>query len=116
MLRQVRIVGVGMPPLGRLNRTVEDLQSEAVHKALADSGLNIKDLDGIVALPSLASTHFMPAQQIGTTLGILPRKNFVCRSIDSGGAGPVSALFTASALIKNEWANTVAIIGGDAVL
>jgi acetyl-CoA acetyltransferase len=116
MLRQIRITGTGMTALGRLNRSVEDLCKEAVHKALADAKLNLKDLDGIVALPALAESHFMPAQFIATKLGIFPRNGFVCRSIDSGGAGPISALFTGSALIKNEWANNIAIIGGDAVL
>lgn len=116
MLKQVRIVGVGMTKMGRFGRTAEDLSSEAIRLALTDAGIGLTDLHGLVAVPSLSQPHFMQAHYLATKMKLLPSKRFVVRTIDTGGAGPISAINTAATLIRQDWADVVAIVAGDAVL
>jgi acetyl-CoA acetyltransferase len=117
MMRQVRIVGVGTTALGRLNRASDDLCREALRSALADARLTLQQLDGLVSVPSMAQPHFMQAHSLATTVGVFPqKKNFVVKTVDAGGAGPLTALTSAVAMIRSEWCETVAVVGGDAVL
>ena len=53
----VRIVGHGMTRLGKLQRSASGLMQEALQSALASSGLKLRDLDGLVAVPSLSDPH-----------------------------------------------------------
>eukprot|EP00760_Papus_ankaliazontas_P019266 PhM_4_TR17987/c0_g2_i1/m.63430 len=115
MRKQVRIVGIGHTKLGRLNRGVADLATEALDLALKDAGIPRSGLHGLVAVPSLASPHFMHAHYLATVADLF-HKNFIVRTVDTGGAGPVSAIATGANIIASEWAETVAIVASDAVL
>ena len=116
MVKTIRIVGVGATPLGRLSQSATQLAITALHKALADAGMRSDDLQGLVAVPSLSNPHFMQAHHLATEAGLLPRQKMTVRTIDTGGAGPISALATAANMIRSEWAETVAIVASDAVL
>lgn len=116
MLKRVRIVGVGMTGLGRHGLPAVELSRQAVDLALLDAGMSMVDLQGLVAVPSISQPHFMQAHYIGTKLGLLPRRKFVVRTIDTGGAGPISALSTAAQIIRQEWADVVVVVASDAVL
>jgi len=48
-------------------------------------------------------------------MGLLPQKNLRMRTIDTGGAGPVTALLEAYRMIKNEHCEVVAVVAGDSV-
>jgi acetyl-CoA acetyltransferase len=118
-MKQVRIIGTGRTKLGRLGVSATVLAQEALDLALKDAG--IKDakteLNGLVAVPSLSNPHFMQAHYLATKMKLLPnKKGFVVRTLDTGGAGPISALTTAVTLIRNEWCETVAVLASDAVL
>eukprot|EP01013_Petalomonas_cantuscygni_P004296 TRINITY_DN14634_c0_g1_i1.p1 TRINITY_DN14634_c0_g1~~TRINITY_DN14634_c0_g1_i1.p1 ORF type:complete len:448 (+),score=60.39 TRINITY_DN14634_c0_g1_i1:100-1443(+) len=112
----VRIVGCGATKLGRLGRSAGDLGIEALQLALHDARMTKSDLHGLVAVPSLSDPHFMQAHYLATVSGLLPSKRMVVRTVDTGGAGPISSLATAVSMIEREWCDTVAIVASDAVL
>lgn len=111
----VRIVGHGKTVLGKLGRSATELMQEALDKALGSAGLAMKDLDGLIAVPSLSDPHFMEAHFLATRVGLLPRQDVRVRTIDTGGAGPVSGLLEAVRMIKSERCQAVAVVAGDAV-
>lgn len=114
-VQTARIIGHGMTALGKLGRTASELMQEALEKALASSGMQLRDLDGLIAVPSLSQPHFMEAHYLATRIGLLPHKGVKVRTIDTGGAGPVSGLLLAARMIKHEGCNAVAVVAGDAV-
>ena len=105
--------------------------------ALEQAGLTTLDLDGVVAVPSLYGNHFMEAHYQATALGLfaereeassnggngsLPPRPLRCRTLDTGGAGPVSALLEAERMISSssssssgEGMDVVAVIAADTV-
>ncbi|CAJ1958860.1 unnamed protein product [Cylindrotheca closterium] len=94
--------------------------------ALKESNLSVNDLDGFLALPSLAEHHIMEAHFQATSLGLFTRKassdakrlgqpSLLCRTIDTGGGGPVSALLQAQSMIQHEGLNCVAVVAADSV-
>ena len=109
-LQTVRIVGHGMTALGKLGKSATALMQEALEKALGSSGLQLRHLDGLVAVPSLSDPHFMEAHYLATRVGILPNTGVRVRTIDTGGAGPVSALLEAARMIKHERCHAVAVV------
>lgn len=112
---RAHILGCGMTKLGKLNRPVHALMIEAVETALANAGVRLKQLDGLIAVPALSDPRFMQAHFLGTTLGLLPQQGVVCRTLDTGGAGPISALLEADRLIRSHNCDLIAIVAGDAV-
>jgi acetyl-CoA acetyltransferase len=116
MVKTVRIVGIGTTKLGRLGRSATELAIAALNDALADAGMTSNELQGFIAVPSLSNPHFMQAHHLATAAGLLPRTHMTVRTIDTGGAGPISAIATANNMIRSEWAETVAIVASDAVL
>ena len=104
--------------------------------ALEQAGLTTLDLDGVVAVPSLYGNHFMEAHFQATALGLfaerekasgsngsLPPRPLRCRTLDTGGAGPVSALLEAERMISSSMSSSssgggmevVAVIAADTV-
>ena len=83
-----RIVGHGITRLGKLGRTATELMQEALQSALGSSGLKLRDLDGLITVPSLSHPHFMEAHLLATRVGLLPHSNVRVRTIDSGGFTP----------------------------
>ncbi len=101
---------------------------------LEQAGLTTLDLDGVVTVPSLYGNHFMEAHYQATALGLfaerekasssssLPPRPLRCRTLDTGGAGPVSALLEAERMISSssssstgEGMEVVAVIAADTV-
>ncbi|KAI8908370.1 hypothetical protein EDD86DRAFT_191487 [Gorgonomyces haynaldii] len=97
------------------NPTPSTLMKDALTRALDSLGLQVKDLNGLIAVPSLAETHFMEAHYLATKIGLLPGKSKTVRTVDTGGAGPVTGLLEAKRMIESEGAELVAVVAGDAV-
>ena len=116
MASSVRIAGVGATAVGRLGRSAEELAETALDRALADAGMGRGDLQGLIAVPSLSNPTFMQAHQLATRMGLLPRRKMIVRTIDTGGAGPITSLGTARNMILSGWTDTVAVVASDAVL
>jgi len=104
-----------MTRIGKLRRSATSLMQEALEKALGSAGLKLRDLDGLVAVPSLSDPHFMEAHYFATRVGLLPHSGVQVRTIDTGGAGPVSGLLEATRMIKWGRCKAVAVVAGDAV-
>ncbi len=60
-----RILGVGMTRLGKSGLSASELMQKALELALSNAGVNMKQIDGLIAVPSLAEPHFMEAHYIG---------------------------------------------------
>ena len=114
--RAVRIIGTGMTPLNSSpGKSPTMLMQEALQEALSSIGLTVGDLNGLIAIPSLAESHFMEAHFLATKIGMLPGKSKSVRTIDTGGAGPVSGLLEARRMVMMEGVDLVAVVGGDTV-
>jgi acetyl-CoA acetyltransferase len=113
--RSATLVGTGMTPLGKLAARPTVLMRRALELALAQAGIALRQVDGLIAIPSLADPHFMEAHFLATQTGLLPRKDVVVRTIDTGGAGPVTGLIEAARMIELEICDVVAVVAGDAV-
>jgi hypothetical protein len=112
---------------------------EVLDDALEQAGLTTLDLDGVVAVPSLYGNHFMEAHYQATALGLFAEREtqtfessssrtqksprpLRCRTLDTGGAGPVSAVLEAERMISSssssssgEGLEVVAVIAADTV-
>ena len=105
----------------------KNLIKEMLINALREARLGVHHIDGLIAVPSLAESHFMEAHYQATTLGFFRRSglhsigvsedkpNIRCRTIDTGGAGPITALLEGARMIKNEFCEVVCILAGDSV-
>jgi len=97
------VVGTGHSRLGRVPGVSSlDLLVEAMRNAIADAGLKVTDIDGIICRgPDESYTHH---QQIGASLGINARFS---TSLDNGGASQILAVSLATMAIKAGLATTV---------
>jgi hypothetical protein len=78
------LLGCGMTKLGKLNKSASILMQEACETALANAGVRLKQLDGLIAIPALAEPRFMQAHYLATMMGLLPHSGVVCRTLDTG--------------------------------
>ena len=116
---QSRIIAVGMTKLVRNGKSAMALKQDALEIAVRSvPGLNVGSLDGLITLPSLSETRFMDAHFLATRMNLLPNsssKGIMVKTLDTGGAGPVTALLEADSLIRHRGYSLVAIVAGDAV-
>ena len=111
-----RICGYGLTALSkRSNLTATELMQKALQSAVSSAGVQLRDLDGLIAVPSLSHPHFLEAHHFATHVGLLPKPDVVVRTLDTGGAGPITALLEAQRMVLTEDCNAVAIVAGDAV-
>jgi acetyl-CoA acetyltransferase len=97
------IAGIGYTDFTRASgRTVRSLASEACAKAVADAGLKLADIDGIV---SFNFNDSAPAMGVATELGI-PRANYAV-DFQSGGNAANLITLTATAAIEAGLAKNV---------
>ncbi len=121
-----------MTRLGRLNVSATRLMQNALETALGDARIPLQDVQGLIAVPSLAEPRFMHAHFLATRVALLPSSRCLVRTIDTGeglgyclefasevgrlgGAGPVSGLIEAKRMIETGVAEVVAVVAGDAV-
>ena len=118
-----RIIATGMTHIGKIpTATATSLKAEAlqlaVQKNTTNAALVIKHIDGVVTVPSLSEALFLDAHHLASRIGILPSSHphgVIVRTIDTGGAGPISALLQADRMIKYEGCSLVAVVAGDTV-
>lgn len=116
LAQTVRICGNGITKLQKkCSLSASDLMAQALESALASAKLSKVDLDALIAVPSLSHPHIMEAHYLASKIGMLPKENFLVRTLDTGGAGPVTALLEARRMIQNENCEAVAVVAGDAI-
>ena len=114
--RQVSIVGAQSWVQAKSTSTTTALIQGVLTRALDEAKLRIQDIDGLIAVPSLREKHFMEAHYHATQLDMFSeRPHLRCKTIDTGGAGPVSALLEGTRMIKYEGLECVAIVAADTV-
>lgn len=113
------IIGCGYTkPTTKSGFKVFDMIKQSVEMSFAsihDNKINLSHLDGIIAMPSLAEPKFMDAHYIATRMNLFPKGKFIAKTIDVGGASPVSGLLEAKNLITNKGFELVAVVSADAV-
>ena len=120
MTGKSRIISTGMTSLGKLGRSTIDLKLAALNTAfrnLDDVRIGLRQLDGLVTIPSLAEPLFMDAHHLATSMHLFHHRDssFVARTIDTGGAGPITAILEADRMIKYEGCSLVAVVAGDSI-
>ena len=96
--------------------TTTSMIQTVLSRSLKEAQLELSDLDALIAVPSLREKHFMEAHYQATTLGMFQaRPNLRCKTIGTGGAGPVSALLEGVRMIKYEGLECVAVVAADTV-
>ena len=113
MATSAAIVGVGATPQGKIpGATAIGLQIEAARRALADAGLDRRDVDGLLTMPGTTSPegpkNFL---RLGEALGINPR---FTGSLSMGGATALVLLEQATLAIAAGKARAVLCAFGDA--
>ena len=102
------IVGVGQSEFSRPKSGGKSslvLQLEATKAALADAGLDAKDIDGILPFPNLCT-----AEELAANLGIENLRFAV--TLQMGGAAPVASLAVAAMAVASGAAECVLIPAG----
>jgi acetyl-CoA acetyltransferase len=97
------VVGVGHSRLGKVPGVSSlDLSIEAMKNAIADSGVPLSEIDGIICRgPDDSYTHH---QRIGERLGINVRFS---TTMDNGGASQIMSIILATFVIRAGMAKTV---------
>ena len=99
------VVGVGETEPSRLDpRSVEELATDAARLALADAGLTVDDVDGIVT-ESLTFGQYAPPDDVAHRLGMLQRP--FSATVGIAGAGTVGALMLARMAIEAGLASVI---------
>ena len=99
----VAIVGAADTAVGKLpGRTPIDLAAEAALAAVADAGLKLTDVDGLVTCNAMAQPMLYHAEAMAEYLQIFPR---YCISVGAGGGTTFSILHhAASAIVTRSFA------------
>lgn len=113
-LQQAVIAGVGESRLGQHSGwSALALQREAALNALADAGLSLKDVDGLLTSPLRVATWAMPCAVVAQGLGLRPR---YMATLDVAGATGTSMLHHAAMAIASGQCNTVLCVNGQNLL
>jgi acetyl-CoA acetyltransferase len=110
--RRAAITGVAQTELGKTpGKSAMDLNAEAALAAVADAGIGMHDVDGLLVFGSRADDHMRYQALVAEHLG-MPLKRFTDVT-KTGGASSASAVRTAAALIATGQADNVLIVFGD---
>lgn len=106
------IAGLGLTEVGKVyGRSATDLAADAVRLAVADAGLRMSDLDGLLVSPG---TQGAPKLSLQKVLGLKDLR--VLAEIGALGASPAIMVAYAAAAIASGEASAVACVFADAPL
>ena len=92
------ITGAADTPVGRLpDHNCMSLQATAARSAIADAGLQVSDIDGVLATFSFTQPHLMLASVFCEYMGLKPG---FTTAVQSGGASACTAIMLAAALVE----------------
>lgn len=105
------ITGVGLTPYGRLEgRSTVDLMSEAATEALADAGLERRDIDGLICGYSTTLPHLMLSTVFAEHFGLHPH---YAHAIQLGGATGCAMGMLAHLLVESGVAKNILVVAGE---
>lgn len=86
------------------------LHAQAAMAAVADAGLTLSDIDGVLCAYSFTEPHLMLGSVVCEHLGIHPG---YCAAIQAGGASASIMIMQAAALVASGQCNHVLVVTGD---
>lgn len=105
------ITGVGLTAFGKHpGRTTLDLMSEAATSALADAGLERRDVDGLLTGYSTTFPHLMLSTLFAEHFGIVPA---YAHAIQLGGATGFAMAMAAHHIVEAGLARHVLVVAGE---
>lgn len=105
------ISGVGLTPFGKHpGRTTLDLMSDAAAAAMADAGLDRRDIDGLICGYSTTLPHLMLSTLFAEHFGLRPR---YAHSIQIGGASGFAMAMAAHLVIEAGAAKRILVVAGE---
>jgi acetyl-CoA acetyltransferase len=108
------IVGIGESRVGKVaDRSALQLQADAAQAALADAGLSMADIDGLLTTPVRVEHWNMPAGVVAHHLGIRP--SFLS-TVDLAGASGAAMIHQAAMAIASGQCTTVLCVAGQNLL
>lgn len=114
MTQSAVIVGIGQSRLGRVpDRSTLQLQSDAVQAALADSGLSLRDIDGLFTTPVRVEHWQAPAAILANHLGLRPRH---LSTVDLAGASGAAMVQQAVMAVAAGHCTTALCVAGQNLL
>jgi acetyl-CoA acetyltransferase len=114
MGERAAIVGIGESRVGRVpDRSALQLQADAAQAALADAGLSMADIDGLLTTPVRVEHWNMPAGVVAHHLGVRP--SFLS-TVDLAGASGAAMIHQAAMAIAAGQCSTVLCVAGQNLL
>ncbi len=111
MAARAVITGVADTAVGKLEgSTALGLQAEAAAAAVADAGLSLGDIDGVLCAYTLTEPHLMLSSVVSEFLGIKPSYSV---AVQAGGATACSQVMQAAALVEAGICRHVLAVCGD---
>ena len=105
------ITGIGESDVGAVpNRTALGLYVDSILAAVADAGVSLSDIDGLITMNSRTDAHLYHAEYVAEYLGLRPR---IAYTLPTGGATTVSAVIQAVSMITCGYARTFVIAAAD---
>ena len=105
------IVGVGESDIGKLpHMSGLGLNAQAARRAVADAGIDHRQIDGLLTAYSFTEPYFMLGSVLAEYLGIAPRFG---ASLVVGGASPAAMLHHAAMAVETGQANVVLVCAGE---
>lgn len=105
------ITGVGVTQYGRREgSSTVGLMTDAATAALADAGLERKDIDGLVCGYSTTLPHLMLSTLFAEHFGIVPR---YAHGVQVGGASGLAMAMLSSLVVDGDAANNILVVAGE---
>ncbi|MFP6740530.1 MAG: thiolase family protein [Alphaproteobacteria bacterium] len=110
-MRDAYICGVGLTEFGKLGpASALDLQVRAASAALADSGFERRQIDGLLVGYATTAPHLMPATRFAEAFALQPGCAY---GISVGGASGLAMVALARHLIAPGAAETILVVAGE---
>ena len=105
------VTGVGLTAFGRHEgKTTLDLMTAAATAAMADAGLERRDVDGLVCGYSTTMPHIMLSTLFAEHLGVQPR---YAHAVQVGGATGFAMIMLAHLIVSGGAADNVLVVAGE---
>jgi acetyl-CoA acetyltransferase len=111
MAGKALITGAADTPVGRLpEHNCMSLQATAARAAIADAGLEVGDINGVLAAFSFTQPHLMLSSVFCEYMGLKPG---FTTAVQSGGATACTAIMLAAAMVESGMCRHVLVVTGD---
>jgi acetyl-CoA acetyltransferase len=105
------VTGVGLTPFGRHEgASTLDLMSRAAAEALADAGLERRDIDGLITGYSTTHPHLMLSTVFAEHFGLTPS---YAHAVQLGGATGFALVMLAHLLVESGAARRILVVAGE---